>query len=99
MATREQVLAAYAANPRAELAPSEEAIQYWQNAGLGSFNATVDAVRAENPALAAQIDAQRNAAATTGGGGTTTGGAATGGAATGGSATGELLAAIVLLTS
>lgn len=59
MATREQVLAAYAANPGAELNPSEEAIKYWQGAGLGSFNATVDAVRAENPALAAQIDAQR----------------------------------------
>ena len=57
--TREQVLAAYAANPRAELNPSEASIQYWQNAGLGSFNSTVDAVRAENPALAAQIDAQR----------------------------------------
>ena len=82
MATREQVLAAYAANPRAELAPSEEAINYWQNAGLESFNAIVDAVRAENPTLAAQIDAQRSAAATTGG--ATTGGATTGGATTGG---------------
>ena len=61
MATREQVLAAYAANPRAELNPSEAAIQYWQGAGLGSFNSTVDAVRAENPALAAQIDAVRDA--------------------------------------
>ena len=60
MATRAQVLAAYAANPKAELFPSEAAIQYWQGAGLGSFDATVDAVRAENPALAAQIDAQRN---------------------------------------
>ena len=59
MATREQVLAAYAANPRAELNPSEEAIQYWQGAGLGSFNSIVDAVRAENPELAAQIDTQR----------------------------------------
>jgi hypothetical protein len=94
MATREQVLAAYAANPRAELNPSEEAINYWQNAGLGSFNAIVDAVRAENPALAAQIDAQRNERYTTGTfigdvvGGTTTGGATTGGATTGGATTG-----------
>ena len=85
MATREQVLAAYAANPRAELNPSEEAIQYWQGAGLGSFNSIVDAVRAENPELAAQIDTQRNAVATTGGAttGATTGGATTG-ATTGG---------------
>ena len=57
--TREQVLAAYAANPFAEARPSEEAIQFWQNTGLGSFDQTVAAVRAENPALAAQIDAQR----------------------------------------
>ena len=58
-ATREQVLEAYAANPFAEARPSEEAIQFWQNTGLGSFDQTVAAVRAENPALAAQIDAQR----------------------------------------
>jgi hypothetical protein len=57
--TREQVLAAYAANPFAEARPSEEAIQFWQNTGLGSFDQTVAAVRAENPALAAQIDTQR----------------------------------------
>lgn len=57
--TREQVLAAYAANPFAEARPSEEAINFWQNTGLGSFDQTVAAVRAENPALAAQIDAQR----------------------------------------
>jgi hypothetical protein len=57
--TREQVLAAYAANPLAEARPSEEAINYWQNAGLGSFNQTVAAVRAADPVLAAQIDAQR----------------------------------------
>lgn len=57
--TREQVLAAYAANPFAEARPSEEAINFWQNAGLGSFDQTVAAVRAENPALAAQIDTQR----------------------------------------
>jgi hypothetical protein len=60
MATREQVLAAYAANPRAETNPSEESINYWQNAGLGSFDATVDAVRAANPEFAAQIDALRS---------------------------------------
>ncbi len=88
MATREQVLAAYAANPRAELNPSEEAIQYWQNAGLGSFNATVDAVRAENPALAAQIDAQRNAVATTGAGTGTGVGTGTGTGVTTGTGTG-----------
>ena len=57
--TREQVLSAYAANPKAEAAPSEEAIKYWQGAGLGSFDATVDAVRAADPALAARIDAER----------------------------------------
>ena len=62
--TREQVLAAYAANPLAEARPSEQAIQYWQNAGLGSFNQTVDAVRAANPVLAAQIDTQRAATPT-----------------------------------
>ena len=87
MATRAQVLAAYAANPKAELFPSEAAIQYWQGAGLGSFDATVDAVRAENPALAAQIDAQRTAVSTNTG---ATTGAATGAdtGATTGAATG-----------
>ena len=60
-ATREQVLAAYASNPKAELNPSEEAINYWMNTGVGDFNSVVDQVRAENPALAASIDASRAA--------------------------------------
>jgi len=70
MATRAEVLAAYAANPKAELRPNEEAIQFWMNNDLGQFNTLVDQVRAANPTLAAQIDADRAAAATTGGGGT-----------------------------
>ena len=72
MATRAEVLAAYAANPKAELRPNEEAIQFWMNNDLGQFNTLVDQVRAANPTLAAQIDAQR--ATTTGGGGVVTGG-------------------------
>ena len=67
MATRAEVLAAYAANPKAELRPNEEAIQFWMNNDLGQFNTLVDQVRAANPTLATQIDAQR--ATTTGGGG------------------------------
>lgn len=59
MATREEVLAAFANNPRAELNPNEEAINYWMNTGIGNFNSVVDQVRAENPALAASIDAAR----------------------------------------
>ena len=59
MATRAEVLAAYAANPKASLVPDEEAIKFWQDKGLGNFNQVVDEVRAQNPALAAQIDAQR----------------------------------------
>jgi hypothetical protein len=63
-ATREQVLAAYQANPKAELNPSEESINYWMNTGLNSFNATVDSARAEKPELAASIDAARGTTAT-----------------------------------
>jgi len=76
MATRAEVLAAYAANPKAELRPNEDAIAFWQNKGLGEFNTLVDQVRAANPTLASKIDADRAAAATTGGGGNvvTTGG-------------------------
>jgi uncharacterized membrane protein YgcG len=70
MATRAEVLAAYAANPKAELRPNEEAIQFWMNNDLGQFNTLVDQVRAANPTLASQIDRDRAAAVTTGGGGT-----------------------------
>ena len=77
MATRAEVLAAYAANPKAELRPNEEAINFWMNNDLGQFNTLVDQVRAANPTLATQIDAQR--ATTTGGGGVTGGGVVTGG--------------------
>lgn len=59
MATREEVIAAYASNPKASLAPTEDAIQFWMQGGLGNFNQIVDEARAQNPALAAQIDAQR----------------------------------------
>jgi hypothetical protein len=62
-ATRAQVLAAYANNPLAERSPTEDSINYWMNAGLGSFDSTVNQVRASNPALASSIDASR---ATTG---------------------------------
>ena len=70
MATREEVIAAYAANPKASLAPTEDAIQFWMQGGLGNFNTIVDQARAQNPALAAQIDKDRAAAANvvTGGG-------------------------------
>ena len=61
MATREEVLAAYAANPKAEATPDEASINYWMTNGLSQFNSMVDAVRAANPALAAQIDASRAA--------------------------------------
>jgi hypothetical protein len=64
--TRDQVLAAYANNPLAELNPSEEAINYWLGQGLGSFDSTVDAVRAADPGLAAAIDASRAASIDTG---------------------------------
>ena len=79
MATRAEVLAAYATNPKAELRPNEEAIQFWMNNDLGQFNTLVDQVRAANPTLAAQIDAQRA---------TTTGGVVTGGGVTGTGVTG-----------
>lgn len=59
LATREQVLAAYKANPLAELNPNQEAINYWMGAGLGNFNQVVQDVRAANPMLAKQIDAAR----------------------------------------
>ena len=59
MATREEVIAAYAANPKASLAPTEDAIAFFMQGGLGNFNQIVDEARAQNPALAAQIDAQR----------------------------------------
>ena len=51
MATREEVLAAYANNPLATLNPDEGAVQYWMGSGLGSFNDVVNQVRAENPTL------------------------------------------------
>jgi hypothetical protein len=84
MATRAEVLAAYAANPKATPTPTEDAIQFWMQGGLGNFNTIVDQVRAQNPTLAAQIDAQRattTGGTTTGGTTTTTGGAVTGGGA------------------
>jgi len=65
MATREQVLAAYAANPKADPSPDEAAISFWMNNDLSQFNSMVDAVRAANPTLAAQIDASRAAKITT----------------------------------
>jgi hypothetical protein len=86
MATRAEVIAAYAANPKAELRPNEEAIQFWMNNDLGQFNTLVDQVRAANPTLAAQIDAQR--ATTTGGGVTGTGVTGTGVTGTGVTGTG-----------
>ena len=100
MATRSEVMAAYVANPKASFSPTEDAIAFWQDKGLANFNQIVDEARAQNPALAAQIDTERAAAeraltgskTTTGGattgGKTTTGGATTGGttAATGGGA-------------
>ena len=58
-ATREQVLAAYKANPLAELNPNEEAINYWMSQGLGGFNQAVEGARSANPMLAKQIDAAR----------------------------------------
>jgi hypothetical protein len=69
-ATRAEVLAAYAANPKASLVPDESAINFWMQGGLGNFNQIVDEARAQNPALAAQIDTERAAAnrAITGGG-------------------------------
>jgi hypothetical protein len=79
MATREEVIAAYAANPKASIAPTEDAIAFFMQGGLGNFNQIVDEARAQNPALAAQIDAQRATTAggtTTGGTRTTTGGGA-----------------------
>lgn len=60
-ATREQVLAAYRSNPRAALNPDEAAIDHWMRNGLDNFNSVVDQVRASNPGLASQIDAERAA--------------------------------------
>ena len=60
MATREEVLAAYAGNRFAEANPSEESIRYWMNTGLGSFDQAVSFARRQNPELAAQIDADRD---------------------------------------
>jgi hypothetical protein len=62
--TREQVLAAYAANPKAVLNPDEEAINFFMQPGkLANFNTIVDEVRAADPALASKIDAERRIAA------------------------------------
>jgi hypothetical protein len=59
--TREQVLAAYANNPKAVLNPDEEAINFFMQPGnLGNFNTIVDQVRAADPALAARIDTERS---------------------------------------
>jgi hypothetical protein len=76
MATRAEVLAAYANNPKATLVPEESAIKFWMENGLGNFNTIVDQVRAQNPTLAAQIDKDRAAAAkvVTGGDGVIGGG-------------------------
>ena len=88
MATRAEVLAAYATNPKASFSPTEDAIQFFMEGGLGNFNQIVDEVRAQNPALAAQIDTERAAAnrAITGGGAAVTGGV-TGGTTPGGTTT------------
>lgn len=59
LASRAQVLEAYASNPLAQLNPSEEAINYWMKTGLGSFNDVVRSYRQANPAEAAKIDAER----------------------------------------
>lgn len=64
MATQAEVLAAYAANPKAEVNPSQEAINFWMNNDLGQFNSMVDAVRAANPALASLIDRDRSVVGT-----------------------------------
>ena len=69
-ATREQVLNAFKSNTKAKLNPTEEDINYWMNSGLDSFNTAVDQSRANNPALAAEIDTARGN--TTIGGGVTT---------------------------
>ena len=66
MATRAEVLAAYAANPKATLNPDESAINFWMQNGLGNFNTTVDQVRSQNPTLAVQIDRERAAVTGTG---------------------------------
>lgn len=79
-ATREQVLAAYNANTQAELNPNQEAINFWMQSGLGSFDTTVSSARQENPELAARIDAER-AARTINTTGSVTAGTSTAGAA------------------
>ena len=79
MATRAEVLAAYANNPKASLVPDESAIKFWMDGGLGNFNTIVDQARAQNPALAAQIDKDRAAAAKVVTGGVTDGTVITGG--------------------
>jgi hypothetical protein len=58
-ATEAQVRAAYANNPKAELNPSQESINYWMQTGLADFNTAVDTARAQNPSLASSIDAAR----------------------------------------
>lgn len=62
LATRQQVLDAYKANPQAILNPDEGAINYWMTNGLSNFDQTVQSVRQQDPALAARIDAERSAA-------------------------------------
>ena len=49
MATRAEVLNAYASNPGATQNPDESAIQYWMNTGVGNFDKIVDQYNAENP--------------------------------------------------
>lgn len=59
-ATRQQVLDAYANNPRAVRDPDPEAIEFFMQPGkLADFDAIVEQVRDANPELAKEIDADR----------------------------------------
>ena len=59
LATRPQVIYAYAANLLASVYPTEFDITYWMVHGLDNFDSKILQERASNPTLAAFIDADR----------------------------------------
>lgn len=71
-ATRDQVIAAFRNTPGANPQPDDAAISYYMGKGVAQLVIDVAAIRKSNPALAAQIDAQRRAMGLPTAGGTAT---------------------------
>jgi len=71
-ATRDQVIAAFRNTPGANPQPDDAAISYYMGKGVAQLVIDVAAIRKSNPALAAQIDAQRRSMGLPTAGGTAT---------------------------